>query len=46
MIIINKRTKTEVIKKELESFITLDDVIKMKDNLPDTEIYEKLILYS
>ena len=25
--------------------MTWDDIIKMRDNIPDTEIYEKLILY-
>ena len=25
--------------------MTWDDVIKMRDNIPDTEIYKKLILY-
>ena len=25
--------------------MTWDDVIKMRDNIPDTDIYEKLILY-
>ena len=37
--------KNELTKEELESFMTWDDVIKMRDNIPDTEIYENLILY-
>ena len=40
-----ERNKNELSKEELESFMTWDDVIKMRDNLSDTEIYEKLILY-
>ena len=40
-----KRNKNELSKEELESFMKWDDVIKMRDNLSDTEIYEKLILY-
>ena len=35
------RNKNELTKEELESFMTWDDVIKMRDNIPDTEIYEK-----
>ena len=42
---VEERNKNELTKKELESFITWDDVIKMRDNISDTEIYEKLIFY-
>ena len=40
-----ERNKNELSKEELEAFMTWDDFIKMIDNLLDTEIYEKLILY-
>ena len=39
------RNKNEISKEELEAFMTWDNVIKMRDNIPDTEIYETLILY-
>ena len=31
-----ERNKNELTKKELESFMTCDDVIKMRDNMPET----------
>ena len=34
-----ERNKNELSKEELESFMTWDDIIKMRDNIPDTEIY-------
>ena len=40
-----ERNKNELSKEEFESFMILDDVIKMRDNIPDTDISEKLILY-
>ena len=40
-----EKNKNELSKEELESIMTWDYVIKMKDNISDTEIYEKLILY-
>ena len=40
-----ERNKNELTKNELESFMTWDDVNKMRHNISDTEIYEKLILY-
>ena len=47
-----ERNKNELTKEELDSFMTWDDVIKIRDNIPETEdrglnspIYEKLILY-
>ena len=32
-----ERNKNDLTKKELESFMTWDDVIKMKDNMTETE---------
>ena len=40
-----KEIKMNLVKNKLEAFMNWDDVIKMRDNIPDTEIYEKLILY-
>ena len=40
-----ERNKNELSKEALESFMTSDDIIKMRDNIHDTELYEKLILY-
>ena len=39
------RNNNELIKEELELFIKWEVVIKVINNLPDTEIYEQLIIY-
>ena len=40
-----ERNKNELTEEELKSFMTWNEVIQMRDNMPDTNIYEKLILY-
>ena len=39
--------KNELTEEQKKSFITWNEVIQMRDNMPDTQdrIYEKLILY-
>ena len=40
-----ERNKNKLTKEEFEGFMTWNNVIKMRDNIPYTEIYEKWILY-
>ena len=41
----DEKNKNELTIEELESFMTWDVDIKMRNNIPDTVIYEKLILF-
>ena len=36
-----ERNKNKLTKEEFEGFMTWNNVIKMRDNIPYTEIYEK-----
>ena len=40
-----ERNKNELTVEELKSFMTWNEVFQMRNNIPDTEIYEKLVLY-
>ena len=42
-----EQNKNELTEKKLKSFMTWNEVIKLRDSMPDTQdrIYEKLILY-